>query len=76
MDAVQFLARRRADPRFTNERAVAPFEVPNMSSWYSQGTRETDQPGLKRTVHQAAVKKEPDPNLYDRKRNNIFEKKN
>ena len=60
MDAVQFLARRRADPRFTNERAVAPFEVPNMSSWYSQGTRETDQPGLKRTVHQAAVKKDKD----------------
>ena len=60
MDSSQFLARRRADPRFTNERAVAPFEVPNMSSWYSEPRRETDQPGLKRTVHQAAVKKDKD----------------
>ena len=59
MDSSQFLARRRADPRFTNELAVAPVG-PTMSYWFSQGTRETSQPGMKRTVHQAAVKKDKD----------------
>ena len=55
--------RRRADPRFTNERGVtgvvdaAPV-LPGMSSaWYTAPPREE---GLKRTVYQAAVKKDKD----------------
>jgi len=63
MDSSHFLARRRADPRFTNERSVvgvvdtAPV-LPGLSSaWYEAPPRES---GLKRTVHQAAVKKDKD----------------
>ena len=65
MNAAQFLERRQADPRFTNERRVSgvslntysSFEPPNTASWYSQPKREA---GLKRTVYEAAVKKDKD----------------
>ena len=63
MDSSQFLARRRADPRFTNERAVtgvvnaAPV-LPGMPpAWYNEPKRET---GLKRTVETFAMKKGKD----------------
>ena len=63
MDSSQFLARRRADPRFTNERGVSGVvdvapALPGLSSaWYRESSRET---GLKRTVYEAAVKKDKD----------------
>ena len=55
MNSSQFLARRRADPRFAHERS-APSVVSN-ASWYNEPRRES---GLKRRVETFAIKKDKD----------------
>ena len=64
MNSSQFIARRRADPRFQNERRVvgvsptmASFEPPK---WYEEPPREPPARGLKRTTETFAMKKGPD----------------
>ena len=66
MNSSQFLARRRADPRFTNERRVvgvsptmaSSFEPPKL--WYEEAPRDPPSRGLKRTTETFAMKKGAD----------------
>lgn len=68
MDSSQFLAARRSDARFANERRVTgvaassmtSFDNPMNAAWYKQGGREERGGGLKRSVETFAMKKGKD----------------